>query len=84
MGKKKRKKIKYCYEDFCKTITDKEREEYGEKFRVLIEIIYSANNDEEIMARAREYDEKHNTDLFAEAVNFKVWCLACHRVDCIC
>ena len=84
MKKKKRKKIRYCYEDYCKTVSDEERRLFDKKFKALIEIIYSSENDEEILARARDYDAGHNTDIFSEAINFTIYCLACHRVDCIC
>jgi hypothetical protein len=81
---KKRKKIAFCFQDYCKTLTDAERAQYQESIRPLIDIIAESKYDDEIMQRARQYDAEHNTDLFGEAVNLKTYCVACHRVDCTC
>jgi hypothetical protein len=81
---KKRKKIAFCYRDYCKTLADTERAQYQESIAPLIDIIAESEDDDEIMQRAREYDAVNNTDIFGEAVNLKTYCVACHRVDCIC
>ena len=81
---KKRKKIAFCYQDYCQTLSGTERVQYQKSIQPLIEIIARSENDEEIMRRAREYDAAHNTDIFGAAVDLKTYCVACHRVDCIC
>jgi hypothetical protein len=83
-ARKKRKKIAFCFQDYCKTLTDAERTQYQESIRPLIDIIAESEDDDEIMQRAREYDAANNTDIFGEAVNLKTYCMACHRVDCTC
>ena len=82
--KKKRKKIKYCFEDFCKTVSKEDKQKFHESYSPLVEIIYSAESDEEILLKAREYDRNNSTDIFSQAVNFTIYCLACHRFDCTC
>lgn len=67
-----------------KTISEEEGKSYQEKYKDFIDIIYSSEDDDEIMTRVKTYDAEHGTDFFSEAVNFKVYCVACHRVDCIC
>ena len=85
MGKKKkRNKIAYCYKDYCKTLSDQERQDYQEKVKPLLDIMASSEDDREIIAQAREYDRANGTDILSEAINLTVYCLACHRVDCIC
>ena len=81
---KKRKKIAFCYQDYCQTLSNTERVQYQKNIQPLIDIIARSENDEEIMRRAREYDAAHNTDIFGAAVDLKTYCVACHRVDCIC
>jgi hypothetical protein len=81
---KKRKKIAFCYKDYCQTLTATERAQYQKNIQPLIDIIAASEDDHEIMRRAREYDAIHGTDIFGEAVNLKTYCVACHRVDCIC
>jgi len=82
--RKKRRKIAFCYDDYCQTLSDTERAQYQKDTQPLIDIIVTSEDDHEIMQRAREYDAAHNTDMFGEAVNLKTYCVACHRVDCIC
>lgn len=84
MAGKKRSKIKYCYRDYCKTLSEDEHARYLQQYQPLVEIIMSAADDDEVLGRVRAYDEKNGTDLFAEAVNFTIYCIACHRVDCVC
>lgn len=84
MNQKKRKKIQFSYEDYCRTIGDQERSEFQSQYRPLIEIIYAAGDDQEILERSREYDVLHHTDIFSLAIDFKTYCIACHRVDCVC
>jgi len=81
---KKRKKIAFCFQDYCKTLTDAERAQYQESIRPLIDIIAESGDDDEIIQRAREHDAANNTDIFGEAVNLKTYCVACHRFDCNC
>jgi hypothetical protein len=84
VSNKKRRKIKFCYEDYCRTISDDTREKYNKTFKPLVEIILSAEHDEEILDQAKKYDLVNGTDIFSEAVNFTIYCIACHRVDCVC
>ena len=84
MAKKKRNRIRYCFEDYLKTITASERERYEEEFKPLIALILASADDDEVMDRVRQYDTLHGTDLFAEVLKFKIYCIVCHRVDCIC
>jgi len=81
---KKRKKIAFCYADYCQTLSDAERAQYRKSIQPLIDIIAASADDDEILRRAQEYDAAHDTDMFGEAVNLKTYCVACHRVDCIC
>ena len=82
--KKKRKKIEYCFEDFCKSVSEQDKRNFLDLYSPLVDIIYSSENDEEILSKAREYDAVNSTDIFSKAVNFTIYCLACHRFDCIC
>lgn len=84
MAKKKRSKIKYCFEDYRSLISESERLEYEEKFRPLVAIILDSADDDEVLARVREYDAAHGTDFISEAINYKIYCIVCHRVDCVC
>ncbi|MFC1524530.1 hypothetical protein ACFL6N_07045 [Thermodesulfobacteriota bacterium] len=84
VSKKKRNKIGYCYKDFCRTLSDEERVNYQERIKPLVEIIYSSEEDTEIIARVREFDSANGTDLLSEAIRLTLYCLACHRVDCTC
>lgn len=79
-----RNKIRYCYEDYMKTVTDEERLEYQRKYAPLIEIIAKGENDKQIMAMAKEYDSNHSTEMFSEAVHLTVYCIACSKFDCDC
>jgi len=81
---KKRKKIAICYEDYCQTLSDTERARYQKSTQPLIGIIAQSTDDNEIMQRAREYDARHDTDIFGAAVDLKTYCLACHRIVCNC
>lgn len=84
LPKKKRKKIEYCYEDFCRTFSEEEKQHFHDTYSHLVKIIYSSESDEEILFKAREYDSLNSTEIFSQAVNFTIYCLACHRFDCTC
>lgn len=79
-----RNKIRYCYEDYMKTVSDGERLAYQQKYGPLIDIITRAENDRQIMAMAKAYDGDHATEMFAEAVHLTVYCIACSKFDCDC
>ncbi len=81
---KKRNKIRACYRDYLNTLAAEERERYSRQTVPLAEIINTSDGDVEVLARVREYDAEHGTDFFSLAVDFTIYCLACHRVDCIC
>ncbi len=82
--KKNRSKIKFCYEDYRKSVTAEEFDRFKEKFAPLVDIIMSAQHDAEVLERAKHFDADNGTDIFSEAVNFTIYCIACHRVDCTC
>ena len=84
MAKKKRSKIRYCFEDYCKTITPEEKAQYRKQNAPFIDIVLSSADDDEIMQRVRAYDAEHQTEFLDEAIRFKIYCIACRRVDCIC
>ncbi|WP_419174600.1 hypothetical protein [Desulfosediminicola sp.] len=79
-----RNKIRYCYEDYMKTVTDTERLEYQRRYAPLIDIIARGENDREVMTMAREYDSEHSTEMLAEAIHLTVYCIACSKFDCDC
>lgn len=84
MSAKKRNRIRACYKDYLTTLAQEERERYLAETVPLGEIINSSNGDVEVLDRVRAYDAEHNTDFFSLAVDFTIYCLACHRVDCVC
>lgn len=81
---RKRNKIRYCYEDYLKNCSDQEGADYQQRFAPLIEIMAAAEDDREIMAKAKAYDSEHGTEMFAEAVHLTVYCIACGKFDCDC
>ena len=82
--KKKRKKIQFCFEDYCKTLPVEDKQNFLDIYSPLVRIIQSSESDEEILNKAKEFDSINNTDIFSQAVNFTIYCIACHRFDCIC
>ena len=64
--------------------TEEQQQDYRQRFAPLVEIITTTEGDREIMARAREYDALHDTEMFAEAVHLTIYCIACHKFDCDC
>lgn len=83
-AKKKRKKIEYCFKDYLTTLSAADQKLYRKKTGPLEEIIYSASDDEEIVARAREFDAEHGTDIMGQAVKLTIYCIVCHEFDCTC
>ncbi len=81
---RKRTKIRYCYEDYMKTLSDEEITDYQQRFMPLINIIAEAEDDKAVMAMAKEYDTQHGSEIFAEAVHLTVYCIACSKFDCDC
>lgn len=81
---RKRNKIRYCYEDYMKNISEEEKKDYRRRFAPLIDIISRADSDKEVMAMAKDYDAEQGTALFAEAVHLTVYCIACSKFDCDC
>ncbi|MCF6289942.1 MAG: hypothetical protein L3J03_02920 [Desulfobacterales bacterium] len=81
---KKRNRIRACYKDYLKTLAEEEKDRYLRETVPLAGIINTSDGDVEVLARARAYDAEHGTDFFSLAVDFTIYCLACHRVDCIC
>jgi len=80
----RRNKIKYCYEDYVKSLPAEEAASYQKSLAPLVVIMESANTDREILDQAKTYDAKHGTDMFGEAVHFKVYCIACSKFACDC
>lgn len=82
--KKSRKKIAFCFKDYLKTLPEKDSELYLSENQALAGIILTSANDDEVISTARKFDADHGTDLFAQAVKFTIYCIACHRFDCTC
>mgnify|MGYP004151885235 CR=1 FL=1 len=81
---RKRDKIRFCLDDYLATLTTEERSQYLLENTDLLAIIYGGDGDEKIMSDARKYDEENGTDLFSEVIRFRVYCIACHKLDCDC
>lgn len=81
---RKRDKIKYCLDDYLAHLSSRERSEYLLSNTPMISIIHSGGTDEQIMSEARRYDEENDADLFSEVIKFRVYCIACHKIDCDC
>ncbi|MBM9604945.1 hypothetical protein [Desulfopila inferna] len=81
---RKRDKIKFCLDDYLETLSHEERSKYLLENTALISIIHTGASDEKIMSEAKRYDEENNTDLFSEVILFRVYCIACHKVECDC
>lgn len=81
---RKRDKIKYCLDDYLAHLPKDERSQYLLDNTTLISIIHSGDSDEGIMSEARRYDEENGTDLFTDVIKYRVYCIACHKIDCDC
>ncbi len=81
---RKRDKIQYCLDDYLAHLSSQQRSEYLLNNTPMISIIHSGATDEQIMSETRRYDEENDTDLFAEVIKFRVYCIACHKIDCDC
>lgn len=81
---RKRDKIRFCLDDYLATLTSEERSQFLLENTDLLSIIYGGDSDEKIMSEARKYDEENGTDLFSEVIRFRVYCIACHKLDCDC
>lgn len=80
----RRNKIKYSYDDYLKTLSAREAVALKERLAPLVAIIESAASDREIIEQAKIYDAEHGTDMFGEAVQFTVYCIACSKFACDC
>ena len=80
----KRNKIQYCLEDHLKMISESERADYQEQFNDFIALVRECENDEQVIARCKAHDAEHGTELMDEAIHFTIYCIACHRADCVC
>ena len=83
-GKKKRKKIEHCLKDYLTTLSGAEKTLYREEIAPLAEIIRGADDDEEIIAQARDFDAEHGTEIMEQAVKLTIYCIACHKFNCTC
>ena len=81
---RKRDKIRFCFDDYLATLSSEERSQFLLDNTDLISIIYSGDSDEKIMSEARKFDEENGVELFAEVIRFRVYCIACHKLDCDC
>lgn len=81
---RKRDKIKYCLDDYLAHLPAQEKSEFLLKNTVLIAIVHSAAGDEKIMSEAKRYDEENGTDVFSDVIKFRIYCIACHKIDCDC
>jgi len=81
---RKRDKIKYCLDDYLAHLPQEQRSQYLLDNTSLISIIHSGHSDEEIMSEAKKYDETNGTDLFSDVIKYRVYCIACHKIDCDC
>ncbi len=81
---RRRNKIKYSYDDYVKTLSGDAVSSFLERLAPLIAIIESAESDREILDQAKAYDAEHGTDMFGEAVQFTVYCIACSKFSCDC
>lgn len=67
-----------------RTSSAEHQAQYRKKYQGLISIIEETDGDRQIMAKAKEYDAEHGTEMFAEAVHLTVYCIACSKFDCDC
>ncbi|MDH4319528.1 MAG: hypothetical protein OEV64_14165 [Desulfobulbaceae bacterium] len=80
----KRNKIQYCLKDHLKMISEEERAEYQERFKDFIELVSGCESDEQVLARCKAHDAEHGTVFLDEAIHYTIYCIACHRADCVC
>jgi len=81
---RKRDKIKYCLDDYLAHLSDEERSQFLLDNTTLISIIHTGDTDEKIMSEAKKYDEANGSDLFSAVIKYRVYCIACHKIDCDC
>lgn len=81
---RKRDKIKFCLDDYLAHLPQQQKSEYLLQNTALISIIHAGASDEKIMSEAKRYDEENGTDLFSEVIKYRVYCIACHKIDCDC
>ena len=81
---RKRDKIKFCLDDYLAHLPQEEKTKYLLENTALISIIHAGGSDEKIMSEARKYDEENGTDLFHDVIKYRVYCIACHKIDCDC
>ncbi len=84
MARRRRDKIKFSYENYITTLTEEELAAYNTQFAPLIDMISESAGDAEIMERAKAFDAENDADMFSEAVNMKVYCIPCQKVQCDC
>ncbi len=84
MSRRRNGKIKFSHENYLSTLSESEQNAYTDRFAPLIAIMDKAEGDVQIMALAKAYDAEHETDFFQEAVNMKIYCIACQKVECDC
>jgi hypothetical protein len=81
---RKRDKIRYCLDDYLAHLPKEERSDYLLNNTDMIAIIHTGESDEKIMSEARKYDEENGTDIFSEVIKYRIYCIACHKLDCDC
>ncbi len=80
----KRDKIRYCLDDYLTHLPEEKKSAYLLENTALITIVHAADSDEKIMSDAKKYDEENGTDIFSEVIKYRVYCIACHKIDCDC
>ncbi len=81
---RKRDKIRYCLDDYLAHLPQEQKSAYLIENTSLITIIHAGESDEKIMSEAKKYDEENGTNIFSEVIKYRVYCIACHKIDCDC
>ena len=71
-------------EDHLKLMAADQKETYQQQHKDFIELVRSCENDGQVLAACKAHDAQHSTDFTEEAIYFTIYCIACHRVDCVC
>ena len=81
---RKRDKIRYCLDDYLAHLPQERKAAYLIENTALVALIHAGESDEKIMSDAKKYDEENGTDIFSEVIKYRVYCIACHKIDCDC
>lgn len=76
--------IKKNLEEFLSHLPDEKRSIFLLENTSLLAVIHGSKNDEAVLSKAKQSDEKHGTDLFDQVIQLRAYCSTCCNLQCTC